>query len=98
MIKIQVMKNPEQDTIIVSGHSGYDVEGHDIVCAGVSSIVITTINAIIRYKNDLIEYESKSGYVKMVVKHDKIADLLIENMISLLKEMEEKYKKYIKVN
>ena len=49
MIKIQVNKNNDVDTIIVSGHSGYDVEGHDIVCAGVSSIVTTTVNAIVRY-------------------------------------------------
>lgn len=98
MIKIQVNKNNEMDTIIINGHSGYDVEGHDIVCAGVSSIVTTTINAIIRYDESMIKYESKSGYVKMEVKHNEFVDLLIENMISLLKEMEEKYQKYVKVN
>lgn len=98
MIKIQVNENHDVTTIVVSGHAGYDVEGHDIVCAGVSSIVTTTVNAIIRYDEKLIQYESKSGYVKMEVKHNEFVDLLIENMISLLKEMEEKYKKYIKVN
>lgn len=98
MIKVQVKKTSTEDTIIINGHSGYDVEGHDIVCAGVSSIVITTVNAIIRYNEKLIQYESNSGYVKIQVKHNEIVDLLIENMISLLKEMEEKYKKYIKIN
>ena len=98
MIKIQVNKNNDVDTIIVSGHSGYDVEGHDIVCAGVSSIVTTTVNAIVRYDEKMIQYESKSGYLKMEVKHNEIVDLLIENMISLLEEMQQQYKKYIKIN
>ena len=96
MIKVQV--NKDKNTITISGHSGYDVEGHDIVCAGVSSIVTTTVNAIVRYDENLIQYESKSGYVKIEVKHNEFVNLLIENMISLLKEMEEKYQKYIKVN
>lgn len=98
MIKIQVNKNNDVDTIIVSGHSGYDVEGHDIVCAGVSSIVTTTVNAIVRYDEKMIQYESKSGYLKMEVKHNEIVDLLIENMLSLLEEMQQQYKKYIKIN
>ena len=98
MIKIQVNKNNDVDTIIVSGHSGYDVEGHDIVCAGVSSIVTTTVNALVRYDEKMIQYESKSGYLKMEVKHNEIVDLLIENMISLLEEMQQQYKKYIKIN
>lgn len=95
MVKVQVKK----DNVVISGHSGYDVEGHDIVCAGVSSIVTTTVNAIIRYDKDAIQYEAKSGYVKIeIIKHSEIVTMLIENMISLLKEMEEKYKKYINVN
>lgn len=98
MIKIQVNKSNDVDTIIVSGHSGYDVEGHDIVCAGVSSIVTTTVNAIVRYDEKMIQYESKSGYLKMEVKHNEIVDLLIENMLSLLEEMQQQYKKYIKIN
>lgn len=98
MIKIQVNKNNDVDTIIVSGHSGYDAEGHDIVCAGVSSIVTTTVNAIVRYDEKMIQYESKSGYLKMEVKHNEIVDLLIENMLSLLEEMQQQYKKYIKIN
>ena len=43
MIKIKILK----DYIEVKGHANYDDFGKDIVCASVSSIVITTVNAIV---------------------------------------------------
>ena len=44
MIKVDLTK---ENVITISGHANYDDKGKDIVCASVSSIVITTINAII---------------------------------------------------
>lgn len=94
MIKVSIKK----DNIIINGHSGYDVQGKDIVCAGVSTLVTTTVNAIIRIDDKAIEYKVNDGYVNIsILKHDKYIDILIENMISLLKEMEAQYKKYIEI-
>ena len=53
MIKVDLTKDK---LITISGHSGYEERGKDIVCASVSSIVITTINAIIEIDNDAIDY------------------------------------------
>ena len=39
MIKVELKDN----LITIKGHAGYDDKGKDIVCASVSSIVITTI-------------------------------------------------------
>ena len=80
MIKVQVNRNHIADTITINGHSGYDVEGHDIVCAGVSSIVTTTVNAIVRYDENLIQYESKSGYLKIEVKHNEFVDFPVKKV------------------
>lgn len=94
MIKVSIKK----DNIIINGHSGYDVQGKDIVCAGVSTLVTTTVNAIIRIDDKAIEYKVNDGYINIsILKHDKYIDILIENMISLLKEMEAQYKKYIEI-
>ena len=47
MIKIKVEKNNNQyKSILIKGHALYEDFGKDIVCAAVSSIVTTTINAI----------------------------------------------------
>lgn len=94
MVKIDIKK----DHIIISGHSGYSVSGSDIVCASVSSIAITSINAIIRIDENAISYKKEDGYLEIeILKHTDIIDLLIENMISLLSELELQYKKFVKI-
>ena len=45
-----------------------------------------------------ISYKEDEGYVEVIVNnHSKEVDILLDNMISLLKELEQTYKKYIKV-
>ena len=98
MIKVNIEKSDVISRVEVSGHSGYALSGSDIVCASVSSIVITSVNAIIRMDENAISYKKDEGYVEVIVKkHSKEIDILLENMISLLKELEQSYKKYIKV-
>ena len=99
MIKVNVNKKDNQiDSIVLSGHAMYDDYGKDIVCASVSSIVITTVNAIIRINNDAIEYRQDDDLVITIKLHDMVTDLLIENMLELLTELEKQYKKNIKIN
>ena len=99
MIKISYK---EQDNHInyvkISGHANYADEGFDIVCASVSSIAITTINAIIRIDEESIYYSENDGLLEIgIVKENEIVDLLIINMISMFEELEEQYKDYIKI-
>lgn len=95
MIKVNINKNH----IEIKGHAMYDDMGKDIVCAAVSTIVITTINAIIRFDKEAIKYEEKDGYISIdVLKDTNITNTLILNMIELLKELEKQYKKNIKIN
>ena len=94
MIKINVNK----DEITIKGHSGYKEEGSDIVCASVSSISITTVNALLSIDEDCISYEDKDGYLNIKInKHNEVIDKLIDNMINLLKKLEKDYKKYIEI-
>lgn len=96
MIKVTLIKKDNVITNInIIGHAGYDVSGKDIVCAAVSSISITTINALLKYDKDSISY--KNSLEITIHKHDKVIDLLIDNMLDMLKELEQDYKKYIKV-
>lgn len=99
MIKINIIKNNDfVSEITVKGHSNFDSYGKDIVCAAVSSIVITTLNALIRLDENQIEYRQEDGftYVK-VIKRNDINKILFENMISLLEELEKKYPKNIMI-
>ena len=47
MIKVIVKKRDNKiSQIVVKGHANYDTFGKDIVCASVSTMMITTINCI----------------------------------------------------
>ena len=96
MIKIGIKKeNNKIEEILIKGHALYDDYGKDIVCASVSSIVITTVNAIESIDKDSISYDEK-GFLIKILKHDLVIDKLISNMINLLKELERDYPNNIK--
>ena len=98
MIKVEIKETDATKEIIIKGHANYCEYGKDIVCASVSSIAITTVNAIIRIDEDAIKYEEKEGYLYISInKHTEIIDKLIDNMIDLFEELKEKYDKHIEI-
>ena len=95
MIKINIKK----DLITIKGHSNYSVSGSDIVCASVSSIAITSINAILKIDRNAIKYKKEDGFIEIeVLKNDTIINSLIQNMVELLEELSKQYKKNININ
>ncbi len=95
MIKISIKYEENKiKEVLIKGHALYDDYGKDIVCAAVSSIVITTINAILSINKDSITFD-ESVMIK-VIKNDEITDKLLINMINLLKELEHDYPNNIK--
>lgn len=95
MIKINIKGNI--DEIIVKGHADYEEYGKDIVCASVSSIVITSINAIIRIDPESIDYNELNGVYIKVLKHTDVIDKLLTNLVELLIDLEKQYPKYIEI-
>ena len=72
--------------------------GYDIVCASVSSIAITTINAILSIDKDSIIYSEEDGLIELgILKNSDIINKLLDNMINMLEELKEQYKKYIEI-
>ena len=83
---------------MIKGHAEFNDYGKDIVCASVSSIAITSINAIIRIDKDAIDYSQDEGFIEVKIKrHSEVIDVLLENMISLFKELESQYKNNVKI-
>ena len=66
MIKINLKKNDDVvDYIKISGHAGYAEKGYDIVCASVSCIAITTVNALISINEDCLVYSESDGLLEI---------------------------------
>ena len=94
MIKVNISK----DCIIITGHAKYADYGKDIVCASASSIVISSINAILKFDKEAISYqEEKDKLVIDILKKDEITKKLIGNMIDMLNELSIQYPDNIKV-
>ena len=93
MIKVSI----KQKQIIIKGHANYDELGKDIVCASVSSMVITTVNAILRIDNEAIKYSDTDGVTIDIIKDNEIVNKLIINLISLLEDLKKQYPKYIEI-
>lgn len=97
MIKIYIKKeNKDIKYIEISGHAKYEEYGKDIVCAGVSSITITTINAILSF-NETIKVTDNNILSINVLQNDNITNTLLNNMIDLLSQIEKEYPKNISI-
>lgn len=99
MIKVSVLKeNRKYKKITILGHAMYDDYGKDIVCSACSSIVITTVNGILALKKGSLDYlVSKNGMTINVKIDDETTQILLNNMVSLLRELEGNYPNNIEV-
>ena len=94
MIKVNIQKNK----IIITGHADFADYGKDIVCASASSIIITSINACLRFDSSSLEYKEELDKLTIDIKSDaKDIELIIENMIYMLEELAKTYNKNIKI-
>ncbi len=99
MIKIKI--NYDNDAIKgfkISGHANYDDYGKDIVCASVSSIVITSINMALLLDEHSLKADDEPGFIQVVIlKRNEVIDKVFINMVNMLEELEKDYVKNIKI-
>ena len=62
MIKI-TYGSREPPSLVLRGHSGYSIEGTDIVCAAVSTLFLTLVNSVSEYTDDLVSVGESRGTV-----------------------------------
>ncbi len=99
MIKIILKYNQTKIVkVIIKGHAKYDEFGKDIVCAAVSTTVLTTANAIIKIDPLSLTCLEEASYLEMIINyHNDITKSLIDNMISILKEIKNDYPKHLQI-
>lgn len=99
MIKVRINYTDNLiSEIEVQGHSNFAPKGSDIVCAGVSAIVIGGLNAIDSLVNNHnINYDVQDGYVKMSSLSNIEVQKILKVVIVQLKSVEDSYSKHIKI-
>lgn len=99
MIKIKVNYDLSYiKSFKVTGHAGYDIHGKDIVCASVSTLVIASINLALKLNENSVKVIQKEGLIDAeVLICDEVINKVFQNMIDMLKELEETYKNNVKI-
>ncbi len=100
MVRVTFYQNPSQQLVgfDCSGHAEY-AQGDDIVCAGVSALVITCINSIETLTEDRFtcRSEAENGDIAFRLSEGfgEKSQLLLKSLLLGLEEMEESYADYI---
>lgn len=88
----------ENNKIRLTGHAGGEY-GKDIVCASVSSIVYTTVNAILNIDSSAIKVVDENDIFEInILNEDEIVRKLINNMMVLCEQLEKQYPQKIKLS
>ena len=103
MIHVTIYRNDKEECVgfLTDGHAGYNEEGHDIVCAAASVLIINTVNAIEKFTEDKTSLVSDDaeGVIDYSLKErpSKEAELLLDTMVLGLRDMsdDENYAEYI---
>ena len=99
MIQVVIQKNQDEiQSITVTGHAEFDSHGQDLVCAGVSSILFGTLNALDEIVTDSCDLIVEKNKIKIQVKQAcELTQTILQVTTIQLKTIEEQYKDYIKI-
>lgn len=100
MIRMEITKDGagRYRSFVLTGHAGFADAGKDIICAGVSALVLNTVNSL----TDLVKApvaveadEREGGYLKCSFTEvpDEKATLLVDSMILGLTSIGKQYGK-----
>ncbi len=103
MIDVSITKNGDDFIrVTTSGHALFDESGRDVVCAGVSVLVINTINSMERLtsSNPEVDSNQEEGFIDCIInKPSEECNLLMKSMILGLEEIQKSYSDdYLQIN
>ena len=86
---VVVRNNNSIVSVECDGHTGYGVEGEDVVCAALSSIVQTALLGLLQVVGAKVDYttDEKRGYLRMTLPEDmdrkmrRECDIVLDTML-----------------
>ena len=88
----------------ITGHTGYDEYGRDILCSAVSFMsqtVILSLNEVCGIKEEDIDFKIEDGLMEVALTHNlpyeqqEKAEIVMQTMLTGFKSLEEEYPDYI---
>lgn len=98
MVYVEVTGHALIQSICASGHAGFANYGQDVVCAGISSILIGALNALDVMVADQVELEMSQDMISIHVKSkDEIVQKLLQFCLIQLETIKEQYPSHITI-
>jgi uncharacterized protein YsxB (DUF464 family) len=98
MLLVNIKKsNDIIESISFKGHANHDDYGKDIVCASVSTLVISSVNNCLSINKDALIYNEGNELNIKILTDDKNINIIINNMINSLYELAKTYPKNIQI-
>ncbi|HAW49657.1 TPA: ribosomal-processing cysteine protease Prp [bacterium] len=101
MISMEIKRDKRGRIVFfrAKGHSGYKKKGEDIVCAGVSAILQTTLLGLSKHLNMRLDVIKEEGYLEVKILDEPLstASSILEAMLLGLLEIKDKYPKYLEI-
>lgn len=104
MTNVVVVKhNNSIVSVECDGHTGYGVEGEDVVCAALSSIVQTALLGLLQVLGVRVDYKTdeKRGYLKMTLPEDmdrkmrRECDIVLDTMLLGVADLNQGYSDFV---
>lgn len=105
MTKVEVVKESGHIVALkADGHTGYGVEGEDIVCAALSSIIQTALLGLMQAAGINVQFSRNDGegYIEFHLpelnensRHD--ADMILDTMLLGIADLYESYSDFIEL-
>src|SRR5690554_4704635 len=102
MIKAKVIKNESNEiiSVFVSGHSGYEETGKDIVCSAVSTAMYVSLGLLEKIESDFDFTSDKSNAIMKlnINANDELTNYVLDNLMDTLKGIVLDYSDFLKVD
>lgn len=104
MTNVVVVKhNNSIVSVECDGHTGYGVEGEDVVCAALSSIVQTALLGLLQVVGVRVDYKTdeKRGYLKITLPEDmdrkmrRECDIVLDTMLLGVADLNQGYSDFV---
>jgi len=89
-------------SFVISGHSGYEKRGKDIVCSSITTSAYTTIGLMQRLiDKKSFSYKESDGYLELKMINSnfdqELVKHIIQNFIDVLDNIQRQYPKNLKI-
>lgn len=85
MTEIKIWQDEPDHHISIRGHSGFNIQGKDIVCAGISTLAFTLLNQLStmedRHEGVHLSYQITDGGMHIIFSGDEKKISLLESLV-----------------